>query len=166
MYFVIWREILAPKQKPAILYLPICFSIKSLGPKTYFLLFPRSHRYDKRPADSNLGLEGSLVGRSRHLGRDRLHSSAVNVVQRPRSLERSSNDLLELRRLQAMRSPPPNNVLSRLGNPAGKIKLKFFKKATKKFTKSPNRLEIYLLAYVLGSSSVDLLMCHSWNFEF
>ena len=95
-------------------------------------LFLRSHRYDKRPADSNL-LEGTLVGRSRHLARDRLHSSELNVISRsrPRSLERSTNDLLEhdlqLRRLQAMRSPPPTNVLSRLGNPAGKFVFIFFK---------------------------------------
>ena len=55
----------------------------------------------------------------------------LNCLLGPRSLERSSNDLLELRRLQAMRSPPPNNVLSRLGNPAGKLISVFFKKATK-----------------------------------
>lgn len=83
---------------------------------TTFHSLPRSHRYDKRPAADH------LVDR---LSKDsRLHSSAFNVVQRPRSLERN-NDLhdheLQIRRLQAMRaSPAPSSVLSRMGHPAGK----------------------------------------------
>lgn len=80
---------------------------------TTFHSLPRSHRYDKRPADQS------------RLSKDsRLHSSALNVVQRPRSLERTNHDLLEhdlhLRRLQAMRaSPAPSTLISRLGHPAG-----------------------------------------------
>ena len=37
--------------------------LRFLKPNILFL-FPRSHRYEKRPADSNLGMKGSPVGRT------------------------------------------------------------------------------------------------------
>jgi hypothetical protein len=91
---------------------------------TTFHSLPRSHRYDKRP---NTSEPGSLADHRLRLSHkdSRLHKSALNVVQRPRSLERSTHDLLEhelqLKRLQAMRSQSPaaSKVLSRMAHPQG-----------------------------------------------